>query len=86
LSFFDFELFFTLFLVCRFLCLLLMLQFFPLLDDILELFLAFLVLQLCFIGSLIRTSNFVSFIVNGLIKEEIKKPSSQFLSLSVMSH
>jgi hypothetical protein len=26
------------------------------------------------------------FVVNGLIKEEIKKPSDQFLSLIVMSH
>jgi hypothetical protein len=27
-----------------------------------------------------------TFVVNGLIKEEIEKPSGQFLSLIVMSH
>jgi hypothetical protein len=37
-------------------------------------------------GFWIRTSNYVPFVVNGLIKEEIEKPSGQFLGLSVMSH
>jgi hypothetical protein len=36
----------------------------------------------------IMDSNFklCAFVVNGLIKEEIEKPSGQFLSLNVMSH
>jgi hypothetical protein len=34
----------------------------------------------------IQTSNFVFFVVNGLIKGEIKKPTGQFLGLIVMSH
>jgi hypothetical protein len=37
-------------------------------------------------GYWIQTSNFVPFVVNGLINGEIEKPSCQFLSLSVMSH
>jgi hypothetical protein len=37
-------------------------------------------------GSWIQTSNFVLFVVNGLIKGEIEKPSGQFLGLIVMSH
>jgi hypothetical protein len=37
-------------------------------------------------GSWIWTSNFVHFVVNGLIKGEIEKPSGQLLSLIVMSH
>jgi hypothetical protein len=40
-------------------CLLLAFVVFLLLDDHLELFLAFLVFYLCFMGSWIRTSNFV---------------------------
>jgi hypothetical protein len=36
-------------------------------------------------GSWIQTSNFVSFVVNGLIKGEIEKTRGQFLGLSVMS-
>jgi hypothetical protein len=35
-------------------------------------------------GSWIQTSNFVLFVVNGLIKEEIEKPSGQFLGLNMM--
>jgi hypothetical protein len=36
--------------------------------------------------SWIRTSNFIPFIVNRLIKGKIEKSSGQFLGLSVMSH
>jgi hypothetical protein len=36
--------------------------------------------------SWIRTSIFVHFVVNGLIKEEIEKSSGQFLGLIVVSH
>jgi hypothetical protein len=45
-----------------------------------------LVFYLCFMGSCIRTSNFVPFVVNGLIKGEMKKPNGQLLDLIVMSH
>jgi hypothetical protein len=45
--------------LCRFSCLLLAFAVFPLLDDLLELFLPFLVFLLCFMGSWIRISNFV---------------------------
>jgi hypothetical protein len=41
---------------------------------------------MCFIGSWIRNSKFVPFVVNGLIKGEIEKLSGQFLDLIVMSH
>jgi hypothetical protein len=37
-------------------------------------------------GSWIRSSNFVLFVINGLIKGEIEKLSYQFLGLIVMSH
>jgi hypothetical protein len=37
-------------------------------------------------GSWIQTSNFVPFIVNGVIKGEIEKPSGQFLGWIVISH
>jgi hypothetical protein len=37
-------------------------------------------------GFWIQTSNFVLFIVNGLIKGDIEKPSGHFLDLIVMSH
>jgi hypothetical protein len=46
-------------LLCRFSRSLLAFAVFPLLDDLLELFLAFWVFYLCFMGSWIRTSNFV---------------------------
>jgi hypothetical protein len=64
---------------------LLFLLFFLLLDDLLEPFLPFslLVVLHCVLDS---NSNFVLFVVNGLIKGEIEKPSSQYLALIVMSH
>jgi hypothetical protein len=37
-------------------------------------------------GYWIQASYFVPFVVNGLIKGEIEKPSGQFLGLIVMSH
>jgi hypothetical protein len=37
-------------------------------------------------GFWIQTLNFVIFVVNGLIKGEIEKPSGQFHGLTVMSH
>jgi hypothetical protein len=64
----------------RFLCLLLVLRLFLLLDDILELFLAFGLL-VCFMGSWIQNLNFLLFVVNELIKEEIEKLSGQYLCL-----
>jgi hypothetical protein len=45
--------------LCRFSYLLLAFAVFLLLDDLLELFLPFWVFKLCFMGSWIRTSNFV---------------------------
>jgi hypothetical protein len=59
---------------------------FLLLDDLLELFLAFY--GLLSVLHRVLDSNFklCAFIVNGLNKGEIEKPSSQFLGLIVMSH
>jgi hypothetical protein len=37
-------------------------------------------------GSWIHYSNFVLFIINGLVKGEIEKPSGQYHGLIVMSH
>jgi hypothetical protein len=90
-EFFDFELFlhalfgFDLFLlfslICRFLCLLLALQFFLLLDDFLELFLDSFGLLVVLHVSWIQISNFVLFVVNVLFKGEIEKPCGQYLGL-----
>jgi hypothetical protein len=38
------------------------------------------------VGFWIRISNFVLFVINGLIKYEIEKLSDQFLGLIVISH
>jgi hypothetical protein len=68
----------------RFSCLLLALQFFTLLDDLLEIFLAFGLLAVLH-GVLDLKFKLCDFFVNGLIKEEIEKSSGQFLGLIVMS-
>jgi hypothetical protein len=64
---------------------LLALWFFLLLDDLLELFLAFGLLAMLHVFW-IQNSNFVSFVVNVLIKGEIEKPSGQYPDLNVMSN
>jgi hypothetical protein len=73
------------FLVCHSSCHLLALWFFLLLDDLLELFLAFGLLAMLHL-SLIQISNFVIFVVNVLIKGEIEKLSGQYLNLIVTSN
>jgi hypothetical protein len=59
---------------------------FPLLDDLLELFLVFLGLLAVLHGVLDLNFKLCAFVINGLIKGEIEKPSDQFLGLIVMSH
>jgi hypothetical protein len=49
-------------------------------------FFGFLGLLAVLHGVLDSNSKLCAFIVNGLIKGEIKKPSGQFLGLIVMSH
>jgi hypothetical protein len=78
---FGFELFLLFSLICRFLCLLLALQFFLLLDDFLELFLDSFGLLVVLHVSWIQISNFVLFVVNELFKGEIEKPCGQYLGL-----
>jgi hypothetical protein len=74
---FEFELFFAFYLGHHLSWNLLALQFFLLLHDLLQL----LVFQLCFmcLGFKIQTLYFC--VVNVLIKEEIEKPSGQYLGL-----
>jgi hypothetical protein len=67
-------------------CHLLAFAVFPLLDDILELFWAFFGLLVVLHGVLDSNFKLCAFVVNGLIKGEIEKPSCQFLGLIVMSH
>jgi hypothetical protein len=67
----------------HFSCLLLAFAVFLLLDDLLELFLAF---QVSSCASWDLRFKLCVFVVNGLIKGEIEKPSGQFLGLIVMSH
>jgi hypothetical protein len=59
---------------------------FLLLDDLFELFLAFLGLLAVLHGDLDSNFKLRAFVVNGLIKGVIEKPSGQFLDLIVMSH
>jgi hypothetical protein len=59
---------------------------FLLLDDLLELFFCFLVLLAVLHGVLNSNFKLCAFVVNGLIKGEIEKPSGQFLGLIVMIH
>jgi hypothetical protein len=70
----------------RFLCPLLAFTIFLLLDDILGFFFAFWGLLAVLHGVLNANFKLCDFVVNGLIKGEIEKPSDQFLSLIVMSH
>jgi hypothetical protein len=73
-------------LFCRFSCLLLAFVVFLLLDDLLELFVSFLGLLSVLNGVFDLNFKLCAFVVNGLIKGEIEKPSGQFLGLIVMSH
>ncbi len=59
---------------------------FLLLDDLLKLFFGFLGLLTVLHGILDSNFKLCAFVVNGLIKGEIEKPSGQFLGLIVMSH
>jgi hypothetical protein len=72
-------------LVCYFLCLLVALQFFVV-DDFLELFLPFWFYSCASWGFRFELQTLCIFVVNGLIKGEIEKPSGQFLALIVMNH
>jgi hypothetical protein len=72
--------------LCRFSCRLLAFAIFLLLDDLLELFFGFLGLLAVLRGVLNSNFKLCDFVVNGLIKGEIEKPSGQFLGLIVMSH
>jgi hypothetical protein len=78
---FEFQLFFALSLVCRFSCHLLVLQFFLLLDDLLELFFSFWSSSCasCDLGFKIQTLCLC--VVNVLIKGKIEKLSGQYLGL-----
>jgi hypothetical protein len=71
---------------CRFSCLLLSFAVFLLLDDLLELFFDFLGLLAVLHEILDSNFKLCAFVVNGLIKGEIEKPSDQFLGLIMMSH
>jgi hypothetical protein len=59
---------------------------FHLLGDLLELFLPFFGVLAVLHGILDSNFKFFTFVVNELIKGEIKKSSSQLISLIVMSH
>jgi hypothetical protein len=72
--------------LCRFSCHLLAFTVFLLLDDLLELFSAFLGLLPVVHGALDSNFKLCAFVINGLIKGDIEKPSGPFLGLIVMSH
>jgi hypothetical protein len=72
--------------LCRFSCLVLAFAVFLLLDDLLELFFGFLGLPAMLHGVLDSNFKLCAFLINGLMKGEIEKPSGQFLSVIVMSH
>jgi hypothetical protein len=77
--------FFTLSLVCHFLCHLLALRFFLLVDGLLQLFFG-LCSSSCASWGLGFEIQTLCFFVNVLIKWEIEKPSVQYLGLIVMSY
>jgi hypothetical protein len=83
---FDFELFLLFSLFCRFSCYLLAFAVFPLLDDLLEIFLVFFGLLTVLHGVLDSNFKLYTFVVNGLIKGEIEKPIGPFFGLIVMSY
>jgi hypothetical protein len=70
----------------RFSCLLLAFAVFLLLDDLLELFLAFFSVLAMLHRILDLNFKLCAFVVNGLIKGVIEKPSGQFLGLIVTSY
>jgi hypothetical protein len=78
---FEFELFFAFSLICRFSCHLLVLWFFLLLDDLLAVLFGFWSSSCasCSLGFKIQTLCLC--VVNVLIKEDIEKPSGQYLGL-----
>jgi hypothetical protein len=59
---------------------------FPLLDDLPELFFGFFCLLAMLHEILDLNFKLCVFVINGLIRGEIEKPSGQFLGLIVMSH
>jgi hypothetical protein len=78
---FEFEFFFAFSLVCRFSCHLLVLWFFLLLDDLLELFFGFWSSSCASCGLGFKTQTLCLCVVNVLIKGDIEKPSGQYLGL-----
>jgi hypothetical protein len=78
---FEFELFFAFSLVYCFSRHLLVLWFFLLLDDILELFFVFWSSSCASCGLGFKTQTLSLCVVNVLIKGEIEKPSDQYLGL-----
>jgi hypothetical protein len=73
-------------LVCRFSYYLLVLRFFLLLDDLLELFFTFWSSSYASYGLGFKIQTLCLCAVNVLIKREIEKPSGQYLGLFVMSN
>jgi hypothetical protein len=78
---FEFELFFSFSLVCHFSCHLLVLSFFLLLDDLLEVFFGFWSSSCASCGLGFKTQTLCLCVVNVLIKGDIEKPSGQYLGL-----
>jgi hypothetical protein len=78
---FEFELFFAFSLVCCFSCHLLVLCFFLLLDDILELFFGFWSSSYASCGLGFEIQTLCLCVVTVVIKGEVEKPSGQDLGL-----
>jgi hypothetical protein len=78
---FEFELFVAFSLVCHFSCHLLVLRFFLLLDDLLELFFSSWSSSCASCGLEFKIQTLCLCVVNVLIKGEIEKLSGQYLGL-----
>jgi hypothetical protein len=78
---FEFELLFAFSLVCHFYCYLLVLRFFLLLDDILELFFGFWSSSCASCGIGFEIQTLCLYVVNIFIKGEIEKSRGQYLGL-----
>jgi hypothetical protein len=78
---FEFELYFVFSLICHFSCYLLVLCFFILLDDILELLFGFWSSSCVSCGLKFEIQTLCLCVVNVLIKGEIEKPSGPWFDL-----
>jgi hypothetical protein len=85
-EFSNFELFFALFLICRFSCFLFALRFLLLLDDLFELLLTFCSSSYASWGLRFELQTLCLLLSIDLLRGRLRTPNGQFLGLIMMSH